>query len=439
MRDPEGSLPVLQIDQFRNNTNVSRRNSVAILNRARRVMTGGQNQTRAPHAALFKVSLDRQAGPFQALFESQLFGDNALDRGHIKCAARRNKDSVEIEAYDHIGALRLDSFTCAIVKPEPTKRGAWRRERGDQVHLVSARDQGIAEHRNADVSAAALLNRCGRAGKEKKASQALSIMGRCCRTYKMRNHALEAVTSYYHKILPFYEGENEERPDLEFWRVLAAERKPRNVLELGAGSGRVTASLTRLAPVVGIDLSHEMLRSAAARLAAQSNSFPAALVNADMRRFAFACRFDLIVAPNDPFSHLTQRKERQLALRGIARHLTPGGMLVIEGLYRPERKRIEMPEHSAGGVSIRESWQPFGRDNRWRARYAYQRGQEHVEAEFVARSWDLPEANILLNGYGLELKEIWGDFDRRAFSPDAQRMILIAELPHLPSDDRAQS
>jgi SAM-dependent methyltransferase len=243
----------------------------------------------------------------------------------------------------------------------------------------------------------------------------------------MRNHALDAVRSYYHKILPFYEEENEERPDLGFWRNLVAEHRPRSVLELGAGSGRVTAALAGLVPVVALDLSHEMLRHAAARLAGQSISDNAALIAADMRRFAFACCFDLIVAPNDPFSHLTQRRERQLALRAIARHLAPGGDLIIEGLYRPERKCIEMPERSVNGVSVRESWQPLGRDNRWRARYSYQHNSDHVDAEFVARSWDLEEAHTLPSSCSLRLKQLWGDFDRRPFTPDAERMILVAE------------
>jgi ubiquinone/menaquinone biosynthesis C-methylase UbiE len=251
-----------------------------------------------------------------------------------------------------------------------------------------------------------------------------------------RNHALEAVQSYYHKILPFYEEENEERRDLDFWRTLVAERKPRSVLELGAGSGRVTAALTGQAPIVALDLSHEMLRRAAQRLPKQPAQPGAWLVNGDMRQFAFDCRFDLVIAPNDPFSHLTQRRERQLALRTIARHLAPGGNLVIEGLYRPERKPIDMPEHTVGTVTIRESWLPFGRDNRWRARYSYRRGEQRVDAEFVARSWDLAEASTLLNTYDLELKQIWGDFDGRPFTPEADRMILIAAKQ--PGVDRAQ-
>jgi SAM-dependent methyltransferase len=244
----------------------------------------------------------------------------------------------------------------------------------------------------------------------------------------MRNHALEAVKSYYHKILPFYEEETDQRDDLEFWRDVVVRHKPQSVLELGAGSGRVTVELADLAPVVALDLSIEMLQHASARLAARSMSAlsEAKLVVADMRRFAFARRFDLILAPNDPFSHLTRNRERQIALRAIARHLAPGGRLVIDGLYRPERKRVDVPERSIGSSSVRESWVPVGRDNCWRARYFYQRGERHEEAQFVARSWSLHEIHGLFNCCGLELQEISGDFAGRPFTPDAERIILTA-------------
>jgi SAM-dependent methyltransferase len=245
----------------------------------------------------------------------------------------------------------------------------------------------------------------------------------------MRNHALEAVQSYYHRILPFYEEESEQRSDVEFWRDVVAQRKPQFVLELGAGSGRITAALTDLAPVVALDLSIEMLQHASTRLAARSTDalFKPNLVVADMRRFAFARRFDLILAPNDPFSHLTRNRERQVALRAIARHIAPGGRLVIEGLYRPERTRVEVPERRIGSVSVRESWIPIGRDNCWLARYFYQRGERRLDAQFVARSWNLRDANTLFPYCGLELQEVWGDFDGRPFTPDAERMILTAQ------------
>jgi SAM-dependent methyltransferase len=62
------------------------------------------------------------------------------------------------------------------------------------------------------------------------------------------------------------------RAHLAFWRELAREAAPRRILELGAGLGRITAALDRVAPAVGVDLSLEML---AARARAPGRGGPA--------------------------------------------------------------------------------------------------------------------------------------------------------------------
>ncbi len=246
----------------------------------------------------------------------------------------------------------------------------------------------------------------------------------------MPNDSVQAVRSYYRAVLPFYEKESEDRGDLAFWRALVAEQEPGCILELGAGTGRVTAALRDLAPVVAVDLSPEMLKRAADRLKQQAgeHAFAAELIVADMRRLALGRRFDLIVAASDPFSHITRQRERQVALRAIAKHLQPGGRLVIEGLYRSGRRRTEAPERTTHGIAVREIWDPIGVHDCWRARYLYREGAELTEAEFVARAWNPLEAGDLLKGCGLELQEMWGDFDRHPFRPDAERMILVAGL-----------
>ncbi|MEO8724680.1 MAG: class I SAM-dependent methyltransferase [Acidobacteriaceae bacterium] len=242
----------------------------------------------------------------------------------------------------------------------------------------------------------------------------------------MRDDAAAAVRAYYRTILPFYEEENETRNDLEFWRGVAGECQPRNILELGAGTGRMTAALREFAPVVAIDLLPEMLERAAARLSG-GHLFPVEWRVADMRNFALPQRFDLIVAADDPFSHLTLRREREMALRAVREHLAPGGRVVIEGLYRPHRIRFEVAERCANGVSVREEWSPYGSHDCWRARYYYRRGGERVEAEFRARAWNPAEVEELFASCGLKLRARCGDFERRAFAAGARRIILVGE------------
>lgn len=205
------------------------------------------------------------------------------------------------------------------------------------------------------------------------------------------------------------------------------------MLELGSGLGRVTEVLARETPsVVGLDISVEMLRRASRRLARLP---AAALVAADMRRFAFSRRFDLIAAGSDPFTHLTTLAGRRAALRASARHLTPGGHLVIDGLYRPERRPFEKQRRvglAHGSLSIRESWEPAGRDL-WSVRYRYRRRDggtrgEGVDAGFLARAWDAKGLSRLFASCGLTVETTWGGFTRRPLSRDAPRIVIVARL-----------
>ncbi len=247
----------------------------------------------------------------------------------------------------------------------------------------------------------------------------------------MPGERIEEVRSYYAKILPFYEKEAIARAHLAFWRGLVRRWRPRNVLEVGCGIGRITASLSRQAPTVGIDLSLEMLRVASVRVAART---AARFVAADMRRVAFGRPFDLIVAPSDPFSHLTAMLDRRRALRAIAAQLSPGGRFVLEGLYRRRRESEHPPRkirHAEGVLLVEETWYPVGLRDLWHGRYRYRdqragRADRTLEAAFVARSWDVRAIRSLFASCGLAVEALWGDFDGRRFQSDATRVVVVA-------------
>jgi SAM-dependent methyltransferase len=139
------------------------------------------------------------------------------------------------------------------------------------------------------------------------------------------------VIAYYREIAPFYDAELEGRDDLGFWRRIAEGHRGGRFLELGAGSGRVTETLAPPAgEVVAIDVSPEMLGKAQVRLSDREN---VRLVLADMLDLPFHATFDLIVAADDPFSHLTEDAGRDRALQGVARLLKPGGRFVLDALW----------------------------------------------------------------------------------------------------------
>jgi SAM-dependent methyltransferase len=239
------------------------------------------------------------------------------------------------------------------------------------------------------------------------------------------------VSEYYRKILPFYEIESAARRDLGFWRSLVRRWRPARVLDLGAGLGRITGAVARDAPAIGIDVSLEMLARA---LSLREPGSRACFVAGDMRRLHFSGGFDLIIAADDPFSHLTSAADRRQALRAVARQLSSRGRFVLDGLYRRGRVFAPPPRrirHAGGFLSISETWRPMGATQIWRARYRYRdrRGREEgtpVEASFVARAWDPGRVRGLFRSCGLAVEELWGAFDGRPFTPGAGRLIVVA-------------
>ena len=116
-----------------------------------------------------------------------------------------------------------------------------------------------------------------------------------------RIDAPAGVVEYYREIAPFYDAELRDRDDLGFWRGIARRHRGGRILEIGAGTGRVTETLAPAArALIAVDLSPEMLRLARARLTGRSN---VQLVRADMRELPFGvcseALFDLIVAADD--------------------------------------------------------------------------------------------------------------------------------------------
>ncbi len=168
---------------------------------------------------------------------------------------------------------------------------------------------------------------------------------------------IEEIRAYYAKILPYYEREVAARADLPFWLALARRWRPRRILELGCGTGRVARALSRTAPAMGIDVSLDLLRHARRRGRASRVSF----IAADFRDTVFRRSFDLIIAPSDPLSHLIATHDRRRALRAVARQLAPNGRFVLDALVKRGRSPITSVRRLRdrhGELRIREDWRP---------------------------------------------------------------------------------
>jgi len=121
------------------------------------------------------------------------------------------------------------------------------------------------------------------------------------------------------------------RDDVPFYLRLADDQGG-PVLELGAGTGRVTEALLAAGhEVVAVDASAAMLARARERLGDRPGL---RLVHGDMREVRLGRRFPLVIAPFNTLMHAYTLDDQDRTLATVTAHLEPGGAFAFD-LYLP--------------------------------------------------------------------------------------------------------
>ena len=115
-------------------------------------------------------------------------------------------------------------------------------------------------------------------------------------------------------------------------RTLVEQRRPgaRRLLDVACGTGEHLRHLRQHFDVVGIDASQAMLEIARRKLPGVP------LHRGDMRTFDLGTTFDAAICMFGAMGHLQDEGELLTAIRQIANHLMPGGVLVVEPWLTPE-------------------------------------------------------------------------------------------------------
>jgi len=117
--------------------------------------------------------------------------------------------------------------------------------------------------------------------------------------------------------------------------ALIRERRSqaRTLLDIACGTGLHLKYLQELYEVEGLDLDPELLKLARERL----GDVP--LHEGDMRDFDLGHRFDAVTCLFSSIGYMKTERELGEALGAMARHLEPGGVLLVEPWLTPEAYR----------------------------------------------------------------------------------------------------
>ena len=238
------------------------------------------------------------------------------------------------------------------------------------------------------------------------------------------------------------------RADVTFYRELAKRQFDGHgrILELGAGSGRVTIPLARDGhTVVAIDQSQAMLAKLRTRVAALPASVAkrVTVLEGDLRGFRAPGKYPLAIAAFNVLEHLYTRGEIDACLRCVANHLEPGGIFAFDvqlpdlgWLSRDPTKRwaktrfTDPTTKRAMFYSTNHDYDPISQIAVIRLYYdpVDGKGPGHV-VQLTQRKFFPAELEALVAHAGFRVIERYGDFSFAPLDARAESQVLVCQAP----------
>jgi ubiquinone/menaquinone biosynthesis C-methylase UbiE len=259
-----------------------------------------------------------------------------------------------------------------------------------------------------------------------------------------------------------YDMEYEGARNSDAWFIarLLSRVRPRRVLELACGSGRVTLTLAAALPeaeIVGVDSSIDMLGNAVMARDAVDPSVRGRVtfVEGDMRDWSGAGdAFDTVVIPCCSVSHLLTLDDRLRTWTTAFRLLRPGGVFILDvrvpdlaTLAEAQRVRprafvnldIDAARRSAGddGRLLRctaTTYQPHLQRADVRLlydRFDQQALAERIVTDFASHVYFPAELELLFRSAGFEIIEQFGDYRFARVDRTSDYVVTVARRPPL--------
>jgi SAM-dependent methyltransferase len=252
----------------------------------------------------------------------------------------------------------------------------------------------------------------------------------------------------YRPHIDYYDAEYEQeemlQQDVPF--ILHQLRSRQSILELAAGSGRAAIPLAQAGhKVVGIDIDPAMLRLAIKkRDAVGVTDRQLQFLKADILNLKLGKKFDCILLLFNTFLIFTTTLEQDRALQSIRRHLKPSGRFWLD-IFQPDLKLVAQDESKNlqpkvfcvphldrtvfRSTDVRRD--PASQVQRVTFNYIWfdRDGREMREKLSFNLTYIFPrELRLLLERNGLQLENLYGNYDGSKLNANSPRMIACCKL-----------
>ena len=250
--------------------------------------------------------------------------------------------------------------------------------------------------------------------------------------------------NFYATIARYYDSEHAGKDeDFAFYSALADEQDG-PILIIGSGTGRIALQLALEGQTVeGIEIERAMFERAQAKLAAHPQvKDRLRFHHADAQTVDLTRKFALVIIPYNTFMHFLTQDEQLSLLRRIQSWLTPEGVLALdlpnagEAFATQDTEAIILErtflELETGHLVMQQSSSRLDRveqvmDVTWLYDEIGDEGQvRRTVVPVQIHYFFLSELTLLLRVTGLQVQEVYGDFDGMPFVDGCPRMIVVA-------------
>jgi len=213
--------------------------------------------------------------------------------------------------------------------------------------------------------------------------------------------------------------------------IQSALPKKEIILDLCCGTGRHSIILKRRSwNMIGLDLSKNLLAIAKRNMKNERVEFP--LVRADMRYFPFRNQvFNAVICMFTSFGYLPSEIEDMKSFKEVRRTLRKGGEFLLDVANKDHVIKVFQEKEWA-------EFEPFYmlekrsldlQTSRLLSQWTIIRkaSKEVRSLQHNVRLYTLQALKQMLNEAGLKVKEVYGGYDKKEFTLDNSRMIMLAE------------
>lgn len=206
-------------------------------------------------------------------------------------------------------------------------------------------------------------------------------------------------------------------------------KKSDRILDVCCGYGRHDIPLAAQGyQITGLDLANKMLAKAAKD--ARAENAPVNWVRGDARDLPFEASFDVALNLFTAFGYFEREGENLRVLQEIERVLKRGGRFLLDTVNHDFLVRYFQPSswRYYDGVLLLEERHFDAQESRvegvWTVVHPDGRRREYPHS---IRAYTFAELRMLLTLAGLNVKDVYGGYEKQVFDWDAPRMLIVCE------------